>query len=283
MKPNIYESVTARILADLENGTAPWVKPWTGDCMPYNAVSQRAYSGVNVLLLWATASAAGYDVPGWVTFKQAKELGGHVRKGEHGTGIIYAKQIIKNEGTDEQETFSMMRGYTVFNVAQCEGLPDRLYPRPAEVPEHERIARADRFISAVGATVHHGGGRAFYRISADEIHLPEMGAFKSPADYYATSLHEHGHWTGHKSRLDRDFASFDKHELAMEELVAEMTAAFLGAHLGIPAKLQHSEYIAGWISLLKDRNRAIFTAASKASKAADYLRAFSETAQQEAA
>ncbi len=170
----------------------------------------------------------------------------------------------------------MMRGYTVFNVAQCDGLPDRLYPSPPQVPEHERIANVDRFISKIGATVHHGGAKAFYRVSADEIHLPDMGAFKSPSDYYATALHEHGHWTGHKSRIDRDFAKFEEHGRAAEELVAELTAGFLCGHLGIPGKLQHSEYIGSWVRLLKDRKRAIITAASQASKAADYLRAFSE-------
>lgn len=287
-----YEKVTDAILDELRQGTVPWVKPWktrAASAMPYNAVSKREYSGVNIMLLWATAAERGYEVPGWLTYKQATQLGGHVRKGEKGTMIVFMKKVRKTEtdeatGEEKDKSYSMLRGYVVFNVAQCDGLPEKVSPSPVELTEHERNENAETFLSNVDANVHHGGDRAFYSPSTDHIQLPEPGAFETIESYYATSLHEHGHWTGAKGRLDRAFGQrFGDEGYAAEELVAELTAAFLCAHLGLRAELRHAGYIESWIKLLGDHKQAIFTAASQASKAADYLRGIGEPADLEAA
>ena len=288
----LYARVTSGIIRHLEQGTAPWVKPWSGGrdaSMPYNAASNRPYSGVNVLMLWAEAIERGYDTPGWLTYKQSKDLGGHVRKGERSAFVIYAKQICKTEtdsetGEETERQFSILKGYAVFNVAQCDGLPAHLTAKPEPIPEPEGIAGADRFIGAIGATVRHGGGRAFYAREPDYIQLPEKGAFDGIAHYYAASLHEHVHWSGAPHRLDRDKgARYGDQAYAFEELVAEIGAAFLCAHIGIKGQLQHADYLASWARFLKEHSRAVISAAAHASRAADYLRAFSETAVQRAA
>ena len=283
--PSIYETVTATILHELEQGTAPWVKPWTtGDPpdLPHNLVSQRQYSGVNILLLWLASLAYGFRSAGWLTFKQATKLGGHVKKGAKGTHIVYASTFTKkvaDPGTDDEEEkkIPFLKGYVVFNLEQTEGLPQRLYRVTPPKPLADALASVEAFIAAIGATVRHGGNRAFYQPALDFVQLPDPGQFENAAHYYATNLHEHGHWTGHKSRLDRDLSGrFGEEAYAAEELVAELTAAFLCAHLGITGRLRHAEYIANWITLLSHDKKAIFTASAKATAAAEYLRAFSE-------
>lgn len=282
---NLYQRVTDQILAELERGAAPWVRPWatTGlhGAMPYNAQSKRAYSGVNVLLLWASE----YPTPAWLTYKQAIEVGGHVRRGEHGRTVVYmgrarSRPIATPPASPEPDasegsTYSFLKAYTVFNVAQCDGLPARMLPQSLPLfpePPVDRNAVVDAFLSAVGATVQHGGDRACFVPALDIIKLPDIAAFKSPDQYYATSFHEHGHWSGAPSRLDRQFGRrFGDQAYAAEELVAELAAAFLCARLGVAGDLRHAGYIDHWIKLLRDDNRAIFTAASKASAAANYL------------
>ena len=278
---NRYQQVTDRIVADLEAGVATWVKPWrdggTG-VMPCNAVSRRYYSGVNVLVLWGAALAKGFAVPRWLTYNQAKGCGGNVRKGEKGETVFFVTRITKEGENGEREFRPIMRYYTVFNVAQCDGIPAKyLGKEEREKTEVERIAAAEGLLKETGAKVLHGGNSAFYSHGDDSITLPPIEAFETVQHYYATSLHEHAHWTGHKDRLAREFGKrFGDQAYAAEELVAELGAAFLCAHLGIEGELRHSEYIGSWIQLLKDNPRAIFTAASKASAAADYLRGFSE-------
>jgi antirestriction protein ArdC len=280
---NLYETVTRRIVEELEHGTAPWVKPWTtgaGSGLPYNAVSQYAYRGVNVLLLWMAAAERGYRSPAWLTFRQAQDLGGHVRKGEKAERIVYtatfAKTTVDEEtGEELDRDIPFLKWHAVFNLDQVERLPDHLYRRPE--PLAETIGRAEAFLRALGADVRYGGDRAFYRPEGDFIGLPDPGAFESAGHYYATSLHEHGHWTAHPKRLARDLSGrFGLSAYAAEELVAELAAAFLCAHLSIPGRLRHAEYIGAWLTLLHEDRRAVFTAAAKATQAAEYLRTLAE-------
>lgn len=270
----LYASVTQNIINELETGAVPWVKPWTsaGPRMPENAVSGRAYSGVNILILWATAQARLYPTHQWLTFKQAIAEGGCVRKGEKGTTVVFVKKLRVGED-DEQKTFGMLKTFCVFNIAQIEGLA----PSPPQKPATGRLEAVEAFVAATRADIVHGHTDAMYVPSRDLVLVPDWSAFASVEHYYATVLHECGHWTGAKHRLDRDLANrFGTRAYAAEELVAELTAAFLCAHLSIQGELRHAGYIGDWIRLLKDDPRAIFTASSKASQAAVYLRSFSE-------
>ena len=282
-KRDVYQEVTDRIITELEAGTVPWVKPWAtaGSHMPHNANTGRQYNGVNVLLLWMAAASKGYSSQSWVTFKQAKELGGHVRKGEHGERVVFWRfldKIKKDAATGEEhnERIPLLRAYTVFNVEQCEGLtlPAR---EVVELTEHERHAAAEALIACSGARIVYGGGRACYIPSQDTIHMPELGTFNEAAGYYATHLHELTHWTGHKARCDRDLSGrFGDESYAAEELIAEMGAAFLCAELGIKGELRHASYLESWLRVLKGDKRAIFTAASMATKAATYIKELAE-------
>lgn len=277
-KPSGYEQVTGRIIRELEEGVAPWVKPWlTG--LPYNAVSQRAYSGVNVLLLWSVAAHRSYQNRAWLTFRQAKELGGHIKKGETSVLIVYTSRFTKTEedsvtGKKIKKDIPFLKHYNVFNVEQANGLPIGLYHLP-DPRTHEDISDlADTFIQAIGAKVRLGAPRAAYHPKKDTIRLPFPSDFATAAEYYATSLHEHGHWSGHPSRLNRDLEGrFGSQSYAAEELIAELTGAFLCAHLELKGKLQHAEYIGHWLELLRRDSKAIFTAARQATDAAEYLKA----------
>lgn len=282
MANNLYANVTARILAELETGSAPWVKPWSatpGKNVPHNAATGRPYSGCNVVLLWMEANGR-FATRRFLTFKQAKDLGGNVRKGEHGFTVYFVKPMVgkKNDETGETgKSFTMLRAYTVFNVDQCENLPAKiLTPEPVKARHSdERDATIDEFIAATGADFRAdvGGDRAYYSPSTDFIAMPAFTAFDSAATYYGTAFHELAHWTGSKKRLDREFGKrFRDKAYAAEELVAELASAFLCAEFDIDGELRHAGYISDWIALLKDDPRAFFTAASAAQKAADYLR-----------
>jgi antirestriction protein ArdC len=274
-----WQEVTDRILHELENGALPWVKPWSstaGANVPCNAVTNRPYSGTNVVLLWISAQGK-FPTPRYLTFNQAKAAGGMVRKGEHGYRVVFVKQlIVKGEENETRpRTIPMLREFTVFNVAQCDGLPDNVTNgKPARVRNAgTRDELADAFVATTGATINEGSGEAYYAPGADYISLPTFAAFKSPDHYYNTAFHELGHWTGHKSRLDRDLKHrFGTEAYAAEELVAELTAAFLCAEFSFDGELRHAGYIASWIKLLKGDKKAFFTAASKAQQAADYMR-----------
>lgn len=292
-KQDVYTRVTNRIIADLEKGVRPWAKPWSAEhaaghiTRPLRA-NGTPYRGVNVLLLWSEAVLNGYTAPLWMTYKQAAELGAHVKKGEHGALVVYADKITRTETDTQGEEFAreipFMKAYTVFNVEQIEGLPAHYYAQPPARPEPlERIEAAESFFAGTGAEIHHGGSRAFYSPSQDIIQMPPFEVFKDAESYAATLAHELTHWTRHPSRLDRDFgrkrgacpgprAGGDE-GYAREELVAEMGAAFLCADLGITPEIRddHAAYIASWLEVLKNDKRAIFSAASYAQKAADYL------------
>jgi antirestriction protein ArdC len=282
MQRDLYSEVSARIIAELETGALPWVKPWSatpGQNVPCNAVSNRPYSGCNVILLWL-ARGKGWATPRFLTFKQALEAGGNVRKGEHGTRVIFIKQLIvrdkPGEGEEPEERIvPMLREYTVFNVAQCDGLPDHIVngkPQRVRNPD-TRDDLADAFMAATNADIKEGAGEAYYQPGHDFINLPAFAAFKGADHYYNVAFHELTHWTGHKSRLNRDLRGrFDRQAYAAEELIAELGAAFLAAEFGFDGDVRHAGYIASWIGLLKSDKRAFFTAASKAQQAADYLR-----------
>src|ERR1700739_881015 len=285
MRRDLYSEVSARIIAELEAGAAPWVKPWSataGANTPRNAATNRPYSGCNVVLLWV-AQAAGYRTPRFLTFKQALELGGNVRRGEHGTKVYFVKQLQvhdKGAGSDDNSAASlvpMMREYTVFNVDQCEDLPESTNtgkPTRARNPD-ARDGLADAFLRSTGADIREGHGEAYYVPSQDFISIPAFAGFKGADHFYNVAFHELTHWTGHKSRLDRDLKNrFGSRNYAAEELIAELGAAFLCAEFGFDGDVRNAGYIASWIELLKADKRAFFTACSQASKAADYLRGF---------
>jgi antirestriction protein ArdC len=279
MARNLYSEVTSRILADLEAGAAPWVKPWRAlghAGQPRNGATNRPYSGVNVVLIWQACQANIWTDYRFVTFKQALELGGNVKKGEKGTKIYFVSTIERTEEGEAGEDgkirrIPFLKEYTVFNVAQCEGL--RLDAIAAPATEAERDTLADEFLAATGAAIVEGSGEAYYRPGTDQIAVPHLAAFKSREHFYCTMFHELGHWTGAKHRLARDFSGrFGSQAYAGEELVAELTAAFLCAEFGIDGDLRHAGYIEHWTKLLRSDERAFFTAASAAQKAADYLR-----------
>jgi antirestriction protein ArdC len=231
-------------------------------------------------MLWAAAMEKGYNCPLWLTYKQAAELGGQVRKGEKGSLVVYANKITKTDtdetGADVEIEIPFMKGYTVFNAEQIDGLPGHYYATVE--PENSGIERLDaveRFFASTKITIQHGGSSAFYSPDRDIVQMPELKTFRDAESYYATLAHEATHATRHESRLNRDLGRkrFGDAGYAMEELVAEIGAAFLCADLGITPETRedHAAYIASWLKVLKDDRRAIFTAASHAQKAADYL------------
>jgi antirestriction protein ArdC len=227
------------------------------------------------------AQRHGYSTPRYLTFKQAQELGGSVRKGEHGTKVYFVKQLqVRDrsvpEGSDDAvRMVPMMREYTVFNVAQCEGLPARILTPEAKAPRNkdQRDTIADEFLTSTHADIREGHGEAYYVPSKDFISLPAFAAFKNADSFYGVAFHELGHWTGAKARLDRDLKGrFGERQYAAEELIAELSAAFLCAEFDMDGELRHAGYIANWIELLRHDARACFTACSKAQAAADFLR-----------
>jgi len=280
MSRNLYKEVSERILAELEAGVLPWVKPWSavaGSGQVCNATTNRPYSGVNVVLLWMTMQATGYTQPRFLTFKQAQELGGNVRKGEKGTKVYFVSSLEVQDKNNEDETkrIPFLKEYTVFNVAQCDGLPERVMSLGAVKPRNkeERDPLADEFIKATLCDLRHGEARAYYSPSFDYVMMPEFKAFKNADNYYATLFHELGHWTGADKRLKREFGQrFGDNKYAAEELVAELSAAFLCAEFGFDGETQHASYIGSWIKMLKADDKAFFTAASNAQKAADFMR-----------
>lgn len=285
-KPDIYTRVTQQIIDALEEGVRPWEKPWKCGSISHPVRSNgKPYTGINVLLLWMATIAAGYTSDRWLTYKQAHELGGQVRKGEKGSTIVYANSFTKKETTDDGEEFEQeiyfLKGYTVFNVEQITDLPEEYYHKPApRIEPVERIEKAEIFFAMIPADIRHGGDRAYYTNSQDYIKLPAFESFRDAESYYATLGHELVHWTKHQSRLNRDFKSksWGDKEYAREELVAELGAAFLCAELGLTPVIRedHAPYIQSWLKVLKEDKRAIFSAASHAQRAVDFIKGFNK-------
>jgi antirestriction protein ArdC len=281
MANDIAQTITDRIISELEQGAAPWVKPWRSlrgtpaNGLAYNPASGTVYRGINQF--WLNMMQAAYPSNQWVTFKQAQGLGGTVRAGEKGTGVVYWN-VNKKETTDANgdtvtSAYAFIKQYWVFNVSQCENL-DLPEPEPVPVadwvPEASVMDIVDRL--ALSGDLSHGGDSAYYRPSTDEIVMPPMAAFNSPENYHATLLHESVHATGHEKRLKRlTPARFGSSDYAYEELVAELGAAMLCAHCGIDGDLRHSGYIESWLKALKNDKQFILSAAGKAQAAMDYL------------
>jgi antirestriction protein ArdC len=276
---------TNRIVADLEQGTRPWLKPWNAQHaagritrpLRHNSTPHR---GINVLVLWVEAETHGYACPLWMTYRHATDLGAKVRKGEHGTTVVYADRFKKTQtATDGQlveQEIPFMKGYTVFNCEQIEGLAPQYYalaqPRTEKI---ERIDRAEAFFANAKPDVQHGGNMAYYAMESDRIQLPPFEAFRDPEAYYSTLAHETTHWTKHEKRLNRDFGRkrFGDEGYAVEELVAELGAAFLCAdlQLTLEPREDHAAYIANWLTVLKNDKRAIFAAAAHAERSTSFL------------
>lgn len=274
---DIYAEVTNRIITALEGGTPPWICPWRdGTVLPSNLATGKPYRGINVLMLSIEADLRCYPDSRWVTLRQANELGAKVRKGSYGTPIVFwkireAEDVDADPADEPKRVIPMLRSYTVFNVSQLEFLPEKFELRPSPAV-WQPLGEAEQLLHETGAVIRHGGNRAFYSPSEDLIQLPPEAWFDQPDNYYAVALHETVHWTGHPRRLNRVLGRRHGIEAyAYEELVAEMGAAFLCAHVGIPARLEHASYIDSWLDSLRRDKRLIFTAAGAAQKAADYV------------
>ncbi|RWB79362.1 MAG: DUF1738 domain-containing protein [Mesorhizobium sp.] len=275
-----YQRITDTIVEQLEAGTKPWIRPWRGSVrhsrIPRRATGE-AYRGINVLMLWVSGQMFGYEENTWMTYRQAQDLGGQVRKGEKGTLVVkYGTFTPKEREDDEDRSIPYLKGYTVFNVEQIENLPDR-FASPAEelpsvpVPHLETV---EVFVRNTNARVSYSGTKASYRPTSDDILMPDRDRFESEVHLYSTLLHELSHWSGAKHRLDRDLSGrFGTECYAVEELVAELAASFLCADLGVAhdPRDNTATYLASWLAVLKNDKRAIITAAAKAQAAADYL------------
>lgn len=269
------------------------MQPWGGASaalgLPKNAATTRRYSGINVLVLWSAVIEKGCRGQNWLTFRQALTLGGSVRKGEKGTTVFYADKFIPKgeieraaKDGDDPNAVPFLKRFTVFNVEQCDGLPETAFGGIAPLPEREIIPHAEDLIQRTGADFRIGGNRALYQKADDFIQVPPQQAFFHQIDFYRTAYHELSHWAGAPHRLARDHSGrFGSHAYAREELVAEISAAMICAALGITPTVRHADYLASWLDVLKEDNRAIFRAASQASKAADFILAFEAGAQPE--
>jgi antirestriction protein ArdC len=283
MSSDLYREITQRIIAALEAGVAPWVRPWsTGvDTLPMNASSKRPYRGVNVVLLGLEAQAQGYELNRWLTHRQASELGGQVCRGESGTTVVFWKlrrlgvtadsYPDANEPDLHERVIPLLRAFTVFNVAQIEGLPEAITTTKRPVWEPE--AKAEELLVMSSATICYGGAQAYYQPGTDEIHLPPRQAFPTGMRFYATALHELTHWPAHPSRCRRELGKrFGDSAYAVEELIAEMGASFLCAHARIDGHLENAtSYLDYWLKVLRADKRAIFVAATKAQQASDFI------------
>jgi antirestriction protein ArdC len=276
---NLHQEITDRIVARLRDGVCPWRQPWSGKghgVMPRNAVTSRAYSGVNVLILWSRAQDSNYSDPRWLTFKQALELGGNVRKGEKGETVIYVAKIIKEDKDGARRAIPFLKAYTVFNVAQCDNLPTKIVAPNADahiVNSNTRDEIADAFIASTSADVRHGEARAYYQPAGDFVNMPAFETFTNASRYYGVAFRELGHWTGSEKRLNRTFGKrCGDQAYSAEELVAELTSAFLCGEFGFDNNGVDADYIARWVSFLTDHSSAIVTAAAAASRAVEFMR-----------
>lgn len=282
-KRDVYASVTAQIITAIENGVGTWRMPWHTSgrfaFSPINVASKKPYRGINTVCLWAAAEAKGYERGEWATYQQWQERGAQVRKGEKATLVVFWK--FGNDSSESQDDSAELlagrsrllftRGYSVFNASQVDGYTPAT---DTEVPMLDRIAHADAFFQGVAADLRHGGNQAFYSPATDHIQMPPFQAFREQVSYYSVLAHEQTHWTSRAGRCDRELGRrFGDNSYAAEELIAELGAAFTCAHLGLSTepRADHAQYLASWLKVLKADTRAIFTAASKAQQATDYM------------
>jgi antirestriction protein ArdC len=278
---DVYTRVTAQIVTAIEQGAGTWKMPWHTSgrfaFSPINVTSKKPYRGINTVCLWAAAESKGYESGAWATYQQWQDRGAQVRKGERSTTVVFwkfANGETQEDGDGHTASGSRLlftRGYSVFNAAQVDGYTAKAEP---DRPMLERIAQADAFFSSIGATVRHGGNQAYYSPASEHIQMPAFQAFREAVSYYSTLAHEHTHWTANAGRCDRQLGKrFGDNAYAAEELIAELGAAFTCAHLGLSTEPRedHAQYIQSWLKVLKADKRAIFTAASKAQQACDWL------------
>ena len=275
---DIYQHVTNQIIEAMEAGVSPWRKPWSGGeqgvSFPLRS-NGEPYRGINVLMLWLAAHANGFGSAHWFTFKQAKELGAHVRKGQKSSTVVKYGTVERENDDGEAVAIPYARAYRVFNADQIEGLAEEFYIRP-EPPRDlgtEADPELEAFFARSGATVETTDKpQAFYDLRRDVIHMPPIGTFHAAQGYYGTLAHELTHWTGADKRLERFKRFNDRKAYAFEELVAEIGACMLSVRLGVqPTFDQSAAYVEGWLKALKEDKRAIFRAASEAQKAADFI------------
>lgn len=271
---NKAHEIIQSLIAQIESGSPPWNCGWekSGSGLPINAATGREYTGVNILNFWCEQSSFGYSSCLWIGFEQAKQEGGHIRKGEKAHAGVRVNVIKKKEdGIETGEVFKLPAPFLVWNIDQCEGL-DHLRTT-TEKHDWEPVERAESLLKDSGAVIQYGGERAFYAPTRDRIQLPEREKFKSSEDFYSTSIHELGHWTGHSSRLNREFGKkFGNDAYAFEELIAEISCAITKARIGLAGEVtNHASYLEAWLKILHKSPGYLMTAASAASKASDYL------------
>ena len=282
---DLYARVTGKIITDLENGNLTWRKPWNADHMSGQVVrplrwNDIPYQGVNTLMLWGTAAEMGYTSPYWMTFKQALDLKARVRKGEKSTQIVYADKFSIEDKNAQGDTVTtqipFLKPYAVFNADQIDGLSDAFHkkPEPVKADLRTRNEQLERFFAETKADIR-TGWQASYSIGIDQVQMPPFESFETPEAYYAVLAHEITHWTRHPTRLDRDLGRkvYGDEGYAKEELVAELGACFLAADLGFEPmpESQHAAYIQSWLQVLQNDKRFIFSAASYAQKAVEYI------------
>jgi antirestriction protein ArdC len=276
-KRDLYQEITDKIITSLEQGVRPWKCPWDQsryggfEGIPYNLKTGFGYRGINIPILWATQQEKGYRSNGWLSYKQAEAMGGNVKKGEKSTTVVFWNFIDKEED-GKHKRIPFLKWYNVFNLDQCEGID--LTPPVKREQTWEDIQRIESVVADSKALIHYEkiGIRACYSPLSDFINMPKKERFKESGDFYCTLFHEMAHWTGHHSRLNRDFKGrFGDESYAFEELIAEMGAAFLFADLGLEGNVQHDSYIASWLKVLKNDKKAIFKAATEASKAHQFI------------
>jgi len=287
-RTSLYDEITAKIISELEAGRVPWVQPWGTAAakaplaMPRNAATQRGYSGINVLILWGSVIEHGYSGQSWLTFRQALGLGGNVRKGERGTTVVYADRFTPEDERqratatgEEAHAIPFLKRFTVFNTDQCDGLPEDVTTVAPPPPPGLIEPQVEALIRATGIDFRIGGNRAFYSPSHDFVQVPPPQAYFEPINWHRTALHELGHASGAPHRLNRDLTgNFGSKKYSFEEIIAEISAAYCCASLGIAPTVRHADYIGSWLEVLREDNRAIVRAASQASKAANFILGF---------
>ena len=287
-RTGLYDEITGKIISELEAGRIPWVQPWGTAAakaplaMPKNAATRRGYSGINVLILWGSVIEHGYSGQSWLTFRQALGLRGNVRKGERGTTVVYADRFTPEDARlratatgEEAHAIPFLKRFTVFNTDQCDGLPEEVTVIAPPPPPSLIEPQVEALIRATGIDFRIGGNRAFYSPTDDFIQVPPPQAYFEPINWHRTALHELGHASGASHRLNRDLTgAFGSKKYSFEEIIAEISAAYCCASLGIAPTVRHADYIGSWLEVLREDNRAIVRAASQASKAADFILCF---------
>ena len=287
-RTNLYDDITNKIIGELEEGRVPWVQPWGTAAakaplaMPKNAATGRGYSGINVLILWGAVIQHGFPGQSWLTFRQALSLGGNVRKGEHGTTVVYADRFVPDdekkrarETGEDAHAIPFLKRFTVFNTAQCKGLPKDVNVVAPPPPPGLIEPKVEALIKATGIDFRIGGNRAYYVPAHDYVQVPPPQAYFEQINWHRTALHEIGHASGAPHRLNRNLSgSFGSKLYSVEEITAELISAFCCASLGIEPTVRHADYIGPWLECLRADNRAVVRAASHASKAADWILSF---------